>query len=928
VTEQIEPTPQQRAFAKETRLLLKTKLFIPPVRTAIMARPHLYTRLQQILCSQLTLISAPAGFGKTILLSSWCATRVDRDYHRHSHTPVAWLSLDTNDNDPTTFWHYVIAALQPFQPGISNDIIDLLFAPQPPPISLILTMLINSIDTSKFETIFILDDYHVIETEEIHRGLSFLLDHLPPGLHLVLSSRTVPSLPLARLRAQGQLQEFSMADLRFTVEETTTFFNTLTDLSLSQKSITSLDERIEGWAVGLRLAALALRGHENSAAFIETVTGKHRHILDYLVGEVLHQQPESVQRFLLFTSILERLHADLCDELMEHPGGQRMLLTLERANLFIVPLDEQREWYRYHQLFAAALHAHLQQSDPAQARRLHHRACEWYARQGFTVEALRHAMAASNMERIADLIEQEVYTVASIWTVSRLEQFSVYLPALSKELVHSRPNLCLLYTWHLLLRLASGVSIEIERIASLLHAAEQLLRDQGANPIASGALATLTAVFAYIQGDLDTTTQQALSALERLPHRHILRTGAANILFNAYKARGNTAAAEQAIEELAATSLETHDIHGLLGALFNLGQLQTLQGQLHQAAITYRRAIALKEHTFPQGFPEMSAVGLSEILLEWNEVAAAAHSLLPEVELTRKYRDTQFVLSCYSVLPRLEMARGNFSAALTAFEEYCGVIRQYQVMNQGALKDSLYHLLEAQRADLFLESGDLAMATHWATTYTPPGNELLNQYHLHTLTILARIRLANHAPAEALALLERPLRTAEQARYILLLIPMLLLQALAFESKGDQDDARDILVRALLLAEPGGFVRAFLREGPQMHHLLEEVRTMPDQGMAHAVSPIYIAQLMSAFDAQIGPEAKEQTRLHNARETLSAREQEVLHYMAEGLSDREIAQTLFLAESTIKTYARRIYGKLDAKNRTQAVTRARVLRFL
>ncbi|MBA2288303.1 MAG: AAA family ATPase, partial [Ktedonobacteraceae bacterium] len=539
--------PAREPLPRAQRELIVTKLCIPPVRAQVLRRSRLHERLRQVTRHPLTLISAPAGFGKTTLLSEWAASmhseveqKTERSHRSGTQLDtgvlVAWLSLDESDNDPMSFWRYFIAALETLQPGVGEDAGALLDSAQSVSVDVLLAVLINALNTLPREHVLVLDDYHLIEAQPIHKGLIFLLDHMPRRLHLVIAGRTEPPFPLARLRTRAQLYEIHAPDLRFTAGEIAIFLNEILGLDLTQEVIAALDTRIEGWIGGVQLAALALREHQERARFIETFTGSHRHLFDYLIEEVFAQQPAHVQNFLLSTCILERFTGSLCNALTEQSDGQQMLEFLEQSNVFLVPLDEQRAWYRYHHLFAEALRTYLRRLYPAQWPVLHARASRWYADHGFPRDAIEYALTAEEFERAALLIEQ--LPESMLWGMNDFVAPRRWLEQLPPALLRTRPRLGVLHAWTL------WISATVEPTPDCLDRAETRLHDAQAYLIASGESAGSTqamrgkiaAVFAavlFARGETTRVTAYAQQALALLPEDLTnLRCLAARMLFN------------------------------------------------------------------------------------------------------------------------------------------------------------------------------------------------------------------------------------------------------------------------------------------------------------------------------------------------------------------------------------------------------------
>ena len=610
--------------------ILTTKLYIPPPQPKVVLRPRLIERLNEGLHRKLTLISAPAGFGKTTLLSEWVAG---------CEKPAAWLSLDEGDNDPTRFLAYLVAALQTIAPNIGEGVLGVLQSPQPPPTESILTALLNEIDTVEDDFVLVLDDYHVIDGKAVDDALTFLLEHLPPGMHLVIATREDPHLPLARLRGRGQLTELRAADLRFTPDEAAEFLNQVMGLNLSAEDIAALETRTEGWIAGLQLAALSMQGLADVTSFIKSFTGSHHFVLDYLVEEVLKQQPESVQTFLLRTSILERLCGPLCDAVLLDPAvsGQETLEYLERANLFLVPLDNERRWYRYHHLFADLLRQRLHQSDTSPTEdkewdvaELHIRASIWYEDNGLEIEAFQHAAAANDVERAARLIEGEGMPLHFRGAVAPVLSWLESLPTTELD---ARPSLWVIYASSLLfVSQTTGVEQKLQAAEAALQDAEP---DDKTRDLL-GHIAAIRATLAVIQHDVETIIAQSRRALEYLhPDNMPVRTATTWTLGYAYQLQGDRAAASQAYSEAIAISEAIgHSIITIL-ATTGLGNVQEADNQLHLAAQTYRRVLQLAGDP-PLPITCEAHLGLARISYEWNDLDTAQKHGQQSVQLARQ----------------------------------------------------------------------------------------------------------------------------------------------------------------------------------------------------------------------------------------------------------------------------------------------------
>jgi LuxR family maltose regulon positive regulatory protein len=926
--------------------ILATKLYIPPPRPKVVLRSHLIERLNEGHPSGrtpgVTLISAPAGFGKTTLLSEWVndlRLRIDDlrlDAGSESQivnhklvlseveaskivNRVAWLSLDEGDNDPARFLTYLVAALQTIAAGIGTGMSEALQSPQPPPVETILTALLNEITALSNNFVLILDDYHAIDAKPVDQALTFLLEHLPPQMHLVIATREDPHLPLARLRAQGQLTELRAADLRFSPAEAAEFLNQVMGLTLSAEDIAALEARTEGWIAGLQMAALALQGmismqgHQDAASFIKSFTGSHHFIMDYLVEEVLQQQSERVQTFLLRTSILDRLYGPLCDAILLDPSGSasglETLEYLERANLFIVPLDNARRWYRYHHLFADLLRQRLHQSfasttgdAESHLNELHIRASQWYEDNGFQLEAFQHAAIANDVERAERLIDGKGIPLHFSGAVTPILD---WLESLPRMVLDARPSL---WWRHAAMLLINGQTIGVDE---KLQAAEAALAAilQGAEPDDKtrnliGQIAAARATLALTRYDVETMLVQSRRALEYLyPDTLFTRATAYWTQGYAHILQGERAAARQAYMEAISLSQASGAIFTLILATIGLGNVQEVDNQLHQAAETYRRVLQLTGNQ-PQQIIHEVHLGLGRIFYEWNDLDAAEQHGQQSLQLARQYeRIIDRFIICEVFLARLKLARGEVAEAAAMLAQVDQSARQHNYVHR------MPEIAAAQVLTL-LRQGDLAEAAHLAQAHKLP----LSQ---------ARVHLARGDTSAALSVLETRRQQAEARGWEDERLKVMILQAVALHAHGEKDKAMQTLVDALARAEPEGFIRIFVDEGEPMAELLKRMKSEGGR------LTVYIDKLLSAFEKQTTAHPSSFMRsVHPLIEPLSQRELEVLQLIAQGLSNDEIGKRLFLALDTVKGHNRRIYDKLQVQRRTEAVARARELGLL
>ncbi len=905
--------------------LLATKLYIPRARPASGAvpRPRLMARLNEGFIRRLVLLSAPAGFGKTTLLAEWA-----RQPEIGSRT--AWLSLDQGDNDPARFLAYLMAALQTVRPNLRTGALPGLHSFQPFLMEALLTHLVNELGASPDPLVLVLDDYHLIETRLIHDSLAFLLDHMPPQVHLVIAGRAQPPLPLARLRARNGLVELEAADLRFTAAETAAFLNEVMGLSLSGQQIAALEARTEGWIAGLQLAALSLQGREDVAGFIAAFTGRHRYILDYLAEEVLQPQPAPLQAFLLQTAILNRLTGSLCEAVTGQPHGQETLAHLEQANLFIVPLDDERRWYRYHHLFTGLLRhrlALLAALDspllPVETAELHCRASAWYEQEGRLAEAVGHALAAADVDRAARLVEGVARTMLN---GSELATLLSWLKALPDELKRSRRYFSLFHTWALVL---TGQLDLIE--PRLEEATAGLAADVSASLNASltglpGEVAAIRATAAYFRRDFPRAVELTRQALAEVGEETPFLRGALLLSLGvAHSWTGEAAAASQALAEASQLSRQAGNIHATMIALWEQGQLELEQGHLRQAEQIYRQAgqfIAARQAAGESIPPAAGGafVGMAGLLYEQNNLAEAARLLPLGLQLAEPGGEPGILTAGYLLLARLKQAEKNRAGAMAALREAQRLAHRYNHLYEAAQ-------VAAGQARLQLAWGeeDFQAAIRWAEASglkaTDPPVYLREVEGLTLARLLfARGRRQPEQAflQEALTLLARLLPAAESGGRGGRIIEILLLQALADQAQGWFDQALTRLERALHLAQPEGYCRLFLDEGRPMAELLH-------RAARHGLAAGYVEKLLLAFKAE--PDAGERPE-PGLIEPLSERELEILALIAAGRSNREIAETLILTVGTVKWHLNNLYGKLGVSSRTQAFARARELGLL
>jgi LuxR family maltose regulon positive regulatory protein len=900
--------------------ILATKLNIPPPRAKIVLRPRLIERLNEGLSAgrKLTLISASAGFGKSTLVSEWVAG---------CGRPVAWLSLDEGDNDLAGFLTYLVAALKTIKVEVGAGLLEALQAPQPPSTESILTALLNEIAAFPDHFVLVLDDYHVLDSKPVDEALTFLLDHLPPQMHLVITTREDLHLSLARLRARDQLTELRAADLRFTHAEVAEFLNQAMSLQLSAEDITALEARTEGWITGLQLAALALQGslsmqgHPDTSRFIKSFTGSHRFVLDYLVEEVLQQQTERIRSFLLQTSILERLSGPLCDAVTEQKEGRGLLETLERGNLFTIPLDDQRHWYRYHHLFTEVLLAHAQEEQPSQIPLLHKRASVWFEQNNLPAESIRHALAAGDFERAAGLIEKTYPAMdASFQSAAWLG----WVRKLPDEVVRARPVLSVDYARALM---DSG---EFEAGMSWLQDAEQrlegtaegmVLTDEAQFRTLRVKIALARSNHAQVQGDFGGAVKYAELALELSPeedsYSHAMAT---TTLGMAYWSRGDLDGAQRALSVWMNYCQKVGNIIFAVATGAYLAGIIVAQGRLREAERTYKQSIQLAStHDQVRHVSANLYLGLGLLYHEQGDQQSAAQHLRKSGELGEQAL-IDWPYRWRLAQARLKEAEGDLETALDLLDEARRLYVRTSVLD--------FHPIDALKVRVYLRQGRLSEALDWARERGLSVDDDVTYLGEFEHITLARILIAPYqndllagSINQAFALLERLLQAAEAGGRMGSVIEILVLQALAFKVQGNVSQALASMERALALAEPEGYVRIFVDEGEPMRLLIEKQarnRDHPLTGYADKLLAAFTQPVASLISATIHQKS-------DMIEPLSNRELEVLKLLRSELSGPEIAGQLIVSLNTLRTHTKNIFNKLGVNNRRAAIRRAEEL---
>ncbi|MCP4167919.1 MAG: hypothetical protein GY759_18780 [Chloroflexi bacterium] len=899
-----------------------TKLYVPLTRSNVIPRPRLIDKLNLGLEGKLTLISAPAGYGKTTLLTDWCS-QTKREF--------AWVSLDEDDNDLARLFTYVAAAVQQIE-GVGNALQGLLQSPQPAPAKSLATTFINDCTTITAPFVLILDDYHTITGQAVNQAIAFLVDNIPPHLHLVIASRTDPLLPLSRLRARGQMAELRTDDLRFTAMETASFLHQLMGLNLSVGDLSALEARTEGWIAGLQMAGLSIQGlktDDEIAAFVAAFTGSHRYIFDYLTDEVIRIQPSGTEDFLLLSSILDRFNGPLCNAVTEVENSQTILEKLDAANLFVIPLDNERRWYRYHHLFADLLHHRLQASYPDKVAQLHHRASLWHEENDMPVEAIRHALSGQDWHRAARLVEQN----GPAWLArSQLGILLRWLSPLPESLIQARPNLGLLQGW------AMALINQFDRVEPALQAAEAafqaalsqpaMLHDLGLNRPEEqarlhGYIAVCRGALARSQGDFQQSIIFLRHALDLFSGDDLAGRSVAELYLGyALWMSGDLPAARHAFIQARQTSLAGDQLLTFVSAMDALGKILLEIGELRQADALHQQALTLAEAQTLQSGRQSPSVGLAHnglacLLYERNELETATIHANSAVEVFKPWGVTENLLDSYDVLARIMLAQGNVSSTLSLAQTAASLVQTSNV------PDWLHAMILARQARLRIlaekiQPGQLMTVAGWAAAAGLDPTDDVSYQREFEYILLARLLQAEEKPDQALALLNRLAQQAENSARTERVIEILILKAISLDYVGKRKQALSALEQALVLAEPQGYLRIFVDEGSPIVHLLT-------RAARHGVAPRYVSQILKAYpETATSKTAVRQPPLHS----LSERELDVLQLLPSGQTGPQIAEKLYISNNTVKTHLKNIYSKLNVTNRAEAIARAQALGLL
>ncbi|MCB0194880.1 MAG: hypothetical protein KDJ65_23220 [Anaerolineae bacterium] len=878
--------------------LLQTKLYIPATRSNLVTRPRLMERLNEGLPRKLTLIAAPAGFGKTSLVSDWV---------QQLDLPVAWLSLDEGDSELPHFLSYMVAALQKVDGDLGQTLLPLLQLSDPPPAETLMTLLINDIAALKQRLLLVFDDYHLIQTLAIHQALAFLLDRLPPQLHLVFISREDPPFPLARLRVRRQISEIRSRDLQFSLDEARQFLNQTMRLNLLPEAIATLERRTEGWVAGLQMAAIALQSYltmgdqANPTDFVETFAGDDRYVVDYLIAEVLELQPPHILDFLQQTSLLKRFTAPLCEAVTGQANAQETLTYLEEANLFLVALDNRRQWYRYHHLFGDWLYHRLKQTSPQQLAPLHHRAGRWYQAQGFTDEAIAHALAGEAYEDAANLIEEIGLTMIGQARLSRLQQWITSLP---EDVIAERPYLSVLPAWISALHRQAD---QTERHLRLAESAAKNLKENG--PLNAAIACQIAMLWGYVcrlRYDLRASIRHIEQAIQFLPDDNAFLSCTAYLnLGGTYWGLGNFTAAEGPLTKaLTFLDFSTTSYPALAASGF-LTNSYLQRGQLREAGKVCRDvAQALPRHRRPPPAMAYLAIEQGALLYEQNDLMAAEETLSQAVQLGENLDRIVNVGRALLILARIKQVTGH--------DDDTAALLERAATKRPPTAAEFDHC----QVRLWLAQKNDKAAGRWAEAYEAQRGEERPWHILNELT-LAHVLLADNRPERAIEIVSRCEAMAQAAEITGWVIRSLIFKAVCYQTVSHIEQALRSLQQALALAEPADYCRTFIDYGLPMQQLLQQVT-------AQGIAPAYVARLLAAFPDQtqalpvVNPTPNSQPLI----EPLNDREQSILRLMAAGLSNREIADQLYLSVNTIKWHSSNIYGKLGVKKRAEAVDRA------
>jgi len=893
-----------------------TKHYVPTSHTDLVERLQLFQLLESGSKGKLTLISAPAGFGKTTLLSKWLGD---------TERAAAWISLDKNDNNVTGFFTNFIFGIKRISPDFGDQLLMMLQAPQPPENEIFLSMLLNEIMDTMEPFTLVLDDYHFIELENIHQALAYLLANLPSNMRVIISCRADPPLPLGRLRANGELAEIRADDLRFSVEETSLFFKQTMLLQLSGEAIALLEERTEGWIAGLHLAGLSMAGKDSPDEFVQEFSGSHQYVIDYLVEEVLNQQTAEYTDFLLSTSILDQFNASLCNTLTQNTDSQTILNQLVEKNLFIISLDNQQQWYRYHHLFADLLRKRINNLAPDKSDELNRKASRWYEKQGMIDDAIQHALNAKDYQKAAELVE--IYS--KDWVKhSQFEKLTHWLSAFPDEIRQARPHLEMVYGWSNALFNKFDIAAPAFQIAedgfhkassSPARLQELNLDTEKKQALLLGQIATGRASIARATGDLAGSIELLHTALDIFPESEENERSVAYLFLGyAFWMSGKITKALDMFDKANSEGLAGDNLLTVQSAIDASGKLLFENGSLHQGMKLHQQAIAIAKRYAETSGIESSNVGLAhngmaKIYYEWNDLDQALMHATYGVQVFETWGVTENLLDSYSILWRIKYAQGDAPNALLIAEKAATLV------NQPGVADWLQARAITDQASLWIylskaQAEHIPAASRWVKTANLSYEDEFTYFQEADYIALARFFLYQDRTREMLVIVARLLKGLEDSDRTGKIIEVLILRALAAQKENNLDQAIEVLLSAVTLAKQENMIRTFINEGEALQTLLElALKAMSDSD--------FVTKLLNIFKATNQQQG-------SLIENLSARELEVLHLMAEGFTAPEIGDRLILSLNTIKTHIKNIYSKLGVNKRSSALIAGRELNLI
>jgi LuxR family transcriptional regulator, maltose regulon positive regulatory protein len=890
--------------------LLATKIHIPPLRSNLVTRPHLIKRLNDGITQnhRLTLISAPAGYGKSTLLVEW-VSQLDNQ--------VAWVSLEKGENNPLRFWNYFVTALFTLpdlhQTCISGSFLRALQSPQPPPIDSLLVDLVNDLSKLEVGVVLVLDDLHSIIEGQIHQDLVFLIDHLPKsshGLHLVVASRMDPPWPLARWRVRDDLTELRSKDLRFSPANATTFLNDSMGLKLSTQDIALLEQRTEGWIAGLQMAALSMQNQEYVTGFLEGFSGTHRFLLDYLFEEVLSQQAPEKLKFLLHTSLLEHISAPLCNSITDCQDSQEMLLELEKSNLFLVPMDDERHWYRYHHLFSDMLQFHLRKSYPEIIPALHVKASIWYEQNGYLSHALTHAIAANDLERLIGLVKKYAFTILE---ADQASFFLCWLNSLPDTVMGSSPWLYLARAW------LSAYLGQFEEIEPSIRESEKYANQADRRLMGYiAAMWTLMGEFEYRRIDGIPHARQALELLPQEEYQ--ARAFVSYHLSNILSGTGDVLLALKALEDASTWSLAVGDSEMAMTAQFQRAYVLYVLGRLTESLQEFEKTFRMADSSYPDKKYKSLSVGfaysqLSLLYLEWNNTSEALRYASEGLEICKRWGYLDYIYEALITLAEILLAIGDLESALGAIQEAKQAIKNPAILNR---PDSFEAVINLAR-------GEIESAYAWITRCSLFSKDTIEYVHWQVYLHLAVILQAQGKLSEAYEIMERLVSIMERAGAVTPLMKTLTQLIIILHNLKDDERALSLLQHALAIAKSEGYVRVFTSKGSPMDSLLQ-------LALRRGIEKEYINQLLPAF--RLSPARREISRpalpksydkyhATDLSDPLSDRELQVLHLLDSSLSSVAISRELYLSTHTVRTHIRNIYSKLGVHGRHEAIQKAK-----